>query len=478
MRNTVLQQAKALEKARLAAARGAKKMPPKREVAQSGVNWSERGTGQPAPAQPNHAPDIHRDDPMLTTRELGTGFRKMAPAGGALAAGLAAATAASKGGGIRFQRPASAKPAPVNGGQAMFNYPDVLQGGGPPKKHKVGDSYGGGNGSGITVIEMPTVVGTIKHGTAPKMWAKANRGDVEVTVEHTEYLQDVIGTGSTVFPGSDPLQFFANPGQVHSFPWLSTLAQNFDEYKFDKLELSYEPAVGTDADGKLLCTFDPDVLDEFPDTKQELLQARVQLDAMPWNRSKLVVPSDLLSEYRFVRPASLPAGADQHVYDAGVFNMCAPGAPATMIGEVFVTYKVRLRTPNGGAITEGQVTVIGAANATPMGTSLSNAGNLHLVWESGTQFKFDTPGTYYLEDNALGTNFTGGQDITAEIPAAGPLNTVTAGVTAFTAVQAIRAFEITVANVQGTFLYDNPVASATFTSHTLRIWKHDLDLSP
>lgn len=473
MKNTILQQAKAMEKARIAAAKAGRKVqPPKgsqRSPSITGTNWSERGTGQPAPAS-GSAPDVHRDDPFLTMRELGTGFRQMAPAGGVLAGGLAAAAAASKGGGIR-----RSKAAPANGGQGVFNYPNVLQGGGPPKSHKVGDVYGGGGG--ITVIEMPTVVGTVKHGAAPKMWAKANRGDVEVVVEHTEYLQDITGLGTSAYPG-DPVRFFANPGQVRSFPWLSTLAQNFDEYKFDKLELTYEPAVGTDADGKLLCTFDPDVLDEFPDTKQELLQARVQLDAMPWNRSKLVVPADLLSEYRFVRPASVPTGADQHVYDAGVFNLCAPGAPAAMIGEVFVTYKVRLRTPNGGAIMEGQSTVTGPTVAAPMGTAISNAANLHVVWSTGTQFTIDTPGTYYLEDNALGTGFTAVQNIAVDGVAVGPTNVVTAGVSAFTTVQSIRAFEITVANVEDTFTYTVPTGSATFTSHTLRLWKHDLDLSP
>jgi len=64
-----------------------------------------------------------------------------------------------------------------------------------------------------------------------------------------------------------------NPGNGEVFAWLSDLAGLFDTYQFEKLEFIYNPAVGTDQDGKMLMTFDPDILDDAPDTKQEMLVA-------------------------------------------------------------------------------------------------------------------------------------------------------------------------------------------------------------
>jgi hypothetical protein len=308
------------------------------------------------------------------------------------------------------------------------------------------------------------------------MWAKANKGDVVVTVEHTEYLKDVLGVGTAVFPDLATVgsfQLFANPGQNSSFPWLSTLAENFDEYKFDYLEVSYEPSVGTDTDGKLLLTFDPDVLDEFPNSKQEMLEARVQLDAVPWQRAKLNVPKDLLSDWRYVRTGDVPVGADQHVYDTGVFNCATPGAPSGMIGECFVSYKVRLRTPNGGAVKGGYSYSEAASLAAPLGTDLvsTDASSLQAHWKSGTKFCFTTPGTFRITLAVVGTSFTGAATIACDAAT----NVRTLVQAAFTGTFSLSEYILEIADTSNITI-TAPATAATITSTEIIISPWDVDI--
>jgi len=424
------------------------------------------------------APDVNKDPKMLSSRELGQGFRQMAPAGGALVGGMGVALGASGGAGLSFGRSTNKSSSGRNPN------PGFAPGFGPPSQPRVpyrppsAPSSGGSSAPtstpGVVVVTAPVVYGSQKHGTSPKMWAKANKGDVVVTVEHTEYLKDIVGVGSAVFPslnGTGSFQVFANPAQDASFPWLSTLAANFDEYKFDYLEVSYEPSVGTDTDGKLLLTFDPDVLDEFPNSKQEMLEARVQLDAVPWQHAKLNVPKDLLSDWRYCRSGDVPEGADQHVYDTGVFNLATPGAPSGMIGEFFISYKVRLRTPNGGQAKGGHGVVVGATLAAPLGTSITynDASTINVQWSSGTKFFFKTPGTYMLTMYYVGTTITAAGSIAAD----DAVNVCNNWQNAFTATNLVMSFEI-IAATSGTFTITPPTA-ATITANELVVTDWDVD---
>lgn len=325
------------------------------------------------------------------------------------------------------------------------------------------------------IFTAPVIVGVQKHGSHPKMWAKARNGEVEVVVEHTEYLCDLVASSGTGFPTTaQQYQFFANPGQDATFPWLSSLAQLFDEYKFDYLEFNYEPIVGTNVGGKTVMTYDPDVLDDFPDTKAQMLEARVQLDIPVWTRGCLKVPKDLLNQYLFVRPGSVPVGADQHVYDCGVVNLALPGASgAGTVGEFFVSYKCRLKTPNGGTVKEDKTAVVGVSLAAPLGTSFNTSAQSTLapIWVSGTQFRFSAPGVYYVITGDGGTGFTGACTLTA--PAGAP--TAILDQSAGSATSFISCHVINVIDASGLYTLTAPASAATLTARNIRIFDHDLD---
>jgi hypothetical protein len=69
-----------------------------------------------------------------------------------------------------------------------------------------------------------------------------------------------------------------NPLNSNLFPWLSTIASAFDQYRFTKLVFHYKPAVPTTTPGNLYLMVDPDVYDPSPVTPQALMNSRCAVE--------------------------------------------------------------------------------------------------------------------------------------------------------------------------------------------------------
>ncbi len=367
--------------------------------------------------------------------------------------------------------------APPSGGSYGGIYGDG------PDYYDGGRSISSGNGSAqptVAVFEAPVAIGRQSHGHNPRMWAKAKNGDVSVTVEHVEYVRDIApasGAGSQWVPGGNVWQLPVNPGSAPMFAWLSDLAGLFDEYEFQSLEFIYQPAVGTDTDGKYLMTFDPDVLDEMPDSKQDMLQARVQVDGMPWHENKLKVPRDLLVGRRYCRGAIVPADADAHFYDVGSLNIAAPGAPAGMIGEFFVKYKITFYTPTGGQPKSGTAMWnVGTTPAAPLGVGsvapTQAVGTLYPPTNSTTNIMLPAVGTFFVLIRITGTGFTSSTSLT---PAVAANQTCTIVDSAFTATQAVVNILVSCYDNTTGLTVNTPGGAATISKTVIRMCEGDLD---
>jgi len=338
-----------------------------------------------------------------------------------------------------------------------------------------GQAAGGGSrGPGTSgPTYAPVAVGIQKHGTNPKMWAKANKGNVQVTVEHTEYLRDLSGTAAFA-----PTPLAINPGNTETFAWLSDLAGLFETYRFEKLEFTYNPSVGTDTDGKLLMTFDPDVMDDVPDTKQVMLEARVQLDATPWQPSILRIPRDLLGEERYVRSGAVPVYADANLYYVGTLLYATPGVPVATCGVLFVTYRVVFSTPNGPTPRAGSLwasTASGAPTpAAPLGITApiaaQNPGPLRPNWLSGTTFSLPSIGDYRLVLYFGGTNFAGMATLTASGD-----NTATSIISSYALTQSFAEYAIKVLDPTDVFTVVAPTSATTITGTRIHVFPFDED---
>jgi len=68
----------------------------------------------------------------------------------------------------------------------------------------------------------------------PYMAGKGRAGQTSTIICHREYIQDIVC--STGFVNNN---FFCNPGLGETFPWLSKIAQNYEEYEWIALAFQF-----------------------------------------------------------------------------------------------------------------------------------------------------------------------------------------------------------------------------------------------
>lgn len=178
-------------------------------------------------------------------------------------------------------------------------------------------------------------------------------GDVVVT--HKEYI-------GTLYGGSDPSfssQVYAlNPGIANSFPWLSQIAQNYEEYSLIQCLFTFKSRVSDFAAnngqvGEVLMAVQYNPSDAPFADKSDLLQYALrsvgkctadQLHGVECDPAKL---SGTVGKY--VRAGPPSPGQDLKTLDHGTLNVVVCGIPDAFInqplGELFVSYTVQLRKP-------------------------------------------------------------------------------------------------------------------------------------
>jgi len=159
----------------------------------------------------------------------------------------------------------------------------------------------------------------------------------------SEYVSVV--TGSTA---AFALQasFYINPGIAATFPWLSTMAQLYDMYRFRRLRFVYLNKTSSANTGEVNMVYDPDPSDNPPINDAQALQYESRISASAWLNACLEIPKADLNRLPkfFVRNAVVPG--EQNTYDTGVLHLIVGGnAAAVKIGQLFVEYEIEFFAP-------------------------------------------------------------------------------------------------------------------------------------
>lgn len=144
-----------------------------------------------------------------------------------------------------------------------------------------------------------------------------------------------------------------NPGQSAVFPWLASMAKNFEKYRFEYLEFYYRPRVSGFAAagqrGQVIMSFDYDAADPPPTDKQQMEATWPHKDDMPYKEIRLNLPIAELTGPggKYVRPGLPPTGTDIKTYDAGLLHIATSGMDSldAYIGELRVRYRAILLVP-------------------------------------------------------------------------------------------------------------------------------------
>nr|QDH89842.1 MAG: hypothetical protein H1Bulk30435_000001 [Riboviria sp.] len=201
-----------------------------------------------------------------------------------------------------------------------------------------------------------------------------------------EYLGDILGTTSfnnTAYP--------LNPGINTTFPWLSTIAQNYQEYRFHGLVYEFRPLI-TDfvtngAPGVIVMATNYNADAAAYTSKQQMENSEFAVSVKPTTALMHGVECDLsqtILPQRFVRTGAVPAAQDMRLYDYGNFQLATQSNPVQDLGELWVSYCVEFFKPIlpssiGGDILTGHVVRSNAAGAAPLGLGTAvSVGSLAL----------------------------------------------------------------------------------------------------
>ncbi len=166
---------------------------------------------------------------------------------------------------------------------------------------------------------------------------------------HREYISDI--TGSTNFSISS---YNINPGLASTFPWLSSVAQNFEEYEMLGLVFEYRPLSGSIATtsptlGAVVYATNYDVLDPAFTSKQAMESYQFSNSIVPFESMIHPVecaPQTRTVNKRYIRSTNAPSNSDLRLYDLGLFSVGTQGMQSSYVaGELWVSYHVRLSKP-------------------------------------------------------------------------------------------------------------------------------------
>lgn len=190
-----------------------------------------------------------------------------------------------------------------------------------------------------------------------------------VTVKHREYIADISAANSSFTVTPVPI----NPGLSTSFPWLSQIATRYESYTFDRLDYVYQPICPTTTPGSIMMAVDFDAADPIPTNKVSLMAYHNATRTAPWASTRY--SSTRLDQHKFALERYTRAATvtgDIKTYDVGTIIVASQNTPATttVLGELYVEYVVRFRTPQLTSVN----TNVGRRNAQSLALQLQPSG--------------------------------------------------------------------------------------------------------
>lgn len=287
---------------------------------------------------------------------------------------------------------AAQRAAAVPKGSSPFSAPQLFAG--QPRRQR--------NPSGNGRVQAPVANTRVMAGGSV-----ARRGD-STTIVRREYVGDI--AGSVAFATTS---YTCNPGVSGLFAWLPAIANSYEQYAFTSVKFLYEPEAATSATGAVILSFDYDVLDTAPSTKQESLLVKDSVRSAPWAASQLVLPRVELDRRGnlYVRSGAV-SNSDLKTYDLGRLNVSTAGqAGTTTVGELWVEYTVRLMiaqqsTTTGGASSAAKIVAsTGVSRSAIYGSAATVTGTLAVTASSNT-LTFPSVGQYLVTQEFVGTGIT------------------------------------------------------------------------
>lgn len=163
-------------------------------------------------------------------------------------------------------------------------------------------------------------------------------------IRHRELVSTVTGSVAYTVFGSYDL----NPGVAATFPWLSTQASGWEQYRFHKLCFELFTRAPTTSTGSVILAPDYDSLDAPPASEAVATSYRDSTEDAPWKDQVCrldPIAMHPIGPRKYVRSA-LVANSDLKTYDAGTMHVCTVSQANTDgIAKLWVEYDVEFFVP-------------------------------------------------------------------------------------------------------------------------------------
>lgn len=238
-------------------------------------------------------------------------------------------------------------------------------------------------------------------------------------IKHRELISSI--TGSVGFTVSSFLA--VNPGIPATFPWLSIMAQGWEEYRFRSIRFVYKTRTGSTTPGSLIMAPDYDSADAAPATEQIMSTYSQCIEDAPWKDITCVLKtsnSNPLGKHHYIRQAALAANLDIKTYDIANFIVATTDGTAIPWGKLWVEYDVDFFIPqlpaSGAVVIDGGKITGGAAftNANPLGaTAAVDAQAFGVAVDALSNVTLSDIGTYLVTFSVTGSTTLATMTLTA-----------------------------------------------------------------
>lgn len=275
---------------------------------------------------------------------------------------------------------------------------------------KAGEFLGGTAQSFLGLGDYTVRNNIFLSGRLPEITNIAGNGGTVIRFQ--EYLADVrTAATADTFKVED---FLINAANERTFPWLSQIAANYEQYEFQGLIFEFK---STSADalnstntalGSVIMATQYDTVDAPFSSKAEMLNYEFSSSTKPSGNTLHMIECDprqsTVPIMFTLQSENTPPNTDPRLYHLGRFQIATTGFQGTNvnIGEIHVTYQVKLLKPKlstalGSSTDIATYSAGGFSNASPFGTLVTgNFGNntLNLVPFNGTTFNLDSFPTF------------------------------------------------------------------------------------
>jgi len=161
-------------------------------------------------------------------------------------------------------------------------------------------------------------------------------------LRRSECIGDVYGS-----TGFATKSYSINPGLADSFPWLSIMAKDWQQYRFSRLIVRFVTRVSANTKGSVILSPEYNVNDGPPLTENEARNTQDSVEGNCW--AEISVSLDCKAMFAFglrkqIRTSNI--GADLSTYDAVLLTVATIGLPDnSVIGQLWLDYDVEFFVP-------------------------------------------------------------------------------------------------------------------------------------